>query len=150
MNTDLMLRVADAIEAHPRKFDMRSWYTSERFTPTPSTVPSLLEPDCGTAGCIGGWGMAIEHPGEPYEFEGFLPRVANLFGLSNYAADALFCSFEYGQHDEKDENAKNWWVENGFLEFDEETGDVNYSVSPEDAASALRQIVAGDLTLPEG
>jgi hypothetical protein len=81
MNTELMLRVADAIESHPKQFDM---------------IHYAKEDGCGTVMCIAGWAVFLVYP----ELVGLY--VANedrpdlhdeakeLLGLSKYDADELF------------------------------------------------------------
>lgn len=44
MNKDLLLKVADAIEANPEHFDMENWFQDTA---------------CGTAACIGGWALHL-------------------------------------------------------------------------------------------
>jgi hypothetical protein len=57
MNTDRLLELADAIERADR-FNLRSWAT---YLDVRDGAPPLrdLVHDCGTAGCIGGWTVAL-------------------------------------------------------------------------------------------
>lgn len=49
MNTELLLKVRDAILAEPLKFDMTSWFDLDEESP------------CGTVACIAGHAIAISH-----------------------------------------------------------------------------------------
>jgi hypothetical protein len=59
MNTDRLLELADAIERADR-FYLRSWatYLDVRSQEGAPPLKDLVH-DCGTAGCIGGWTVAL-------------------------------------------------------------------------------------------
>lgn len=55
MNVELLLKVKDQILKEPRQFVMESWFRL--------SIRDI--PNCGTAACIGGWGIAIEFNENP-------------------------------------------------------------------------------------
>lgn len=71
MNTELLLKVRDAILAEPLKFDMRDWLAQSENSP------------CGTTACIAGWAASI-HLGHEK-----LSETARLFN-SNDSDDEFF------------------------------------------------------------
>ena len=53
-NAELINKVADAIEAHPDRYDQEVWTSDGRWK-------SLDVHTCGTAFCIAGWAVAVDH-----------------------------------------------------------------------------------------
>lgn len=91
MNTEMMLRVAAAIESEPERFDMGCW------------IESSSETLCGTVGCIAGTAVAVDLGREPListHLIGILieQRAAKLLGLDYHEAAQLFT------------NRDEWWT----------------------------------------
>lgn len=91
MNTELMLRVADAIEAHPERFDMSEWIYAD---------------PCGTSGCIAGWTVMTAcgdrlrvYNTKQITLDGHVAGTASLaqdlLGLDDETADNLFFMSEW-------------------------------------------------------
>lgn len=63
MNTDLMLKVADHIEAHPEQYNQEVWVKSKfRQTFTVDGMKGYDAADCGTQACIAGWACFLAEP----------------------------------------------------------------------------------------
>jgi hypothetical protein len=64
MNKELLLRVKEAILAHPEHFDMFGFMTGPKFIYESSetviaTIDDLNAGQCGTTACIAGWAVAL-------------------------------------------------------------------------------------------
>ena len=82
LNKELLLRAADAIEANPQHFDMRSWVGVSEY---------------GTTGCIVGWAIFLHKKRKNFSLfalnynrnDNFLPpRLMPILGIES---DELFC-----------------------------------------------------------
>lgn len=86
MNVELLLRVKAKILEEPRQFNMRNYFFTDA-----SNVPN-----CHTAACIGGWGIALSRNETPNQAE-FSTRphwarqlAIKAFDLTDKEADKLF------------------------------------------------------------
>lgn len=90
--TDRLAAVADIIEFTPQRWDQSTWFENVRDD---HAWPALViavgwaeEEDCGTAGCVAGWAVAlcpeITHAADWYE------AGAEALGLDRELAEALF------------------------------------------------------------
>lgn len=78
----------DFLRALPiERFDMTYW-ACEAETATP-VARKVLQHDCGTVACIGGWTMALFQAGENLHGQSY-SDVGDFLGLSPLAALALF------------------------------------------------------------
>lgn len=76
----LLRRIKRKIEAEPRQFLMKEWFTTKRGIP-----------NCGTAACIRGWGIALEQGKNPRAVDAATwPQPCALNLLSLPAKDRLF------------------------------------------------------------
>lgn len=87
MNTKLLRRVQKQILAEPAQVIMEDWFCETR--------QSKRIPNCGTAGCIGGWAVALNEHKTPKEaselFSYSMPQKARIaLGLSRGQAERLF------------------------------------------------------------
>ena len=88
MNTNLMSRIADAIEAEPRAYRQYRFGLSHPFTGEP--VP----PACDTPACVAGWACWLEDGGAPCPDarHGISGRAEVLLDLTNEDACMLFAA----------------------------------------------------------
>lgn len=90
LNVENIKKVRDVIAALPRaRFDMSRWaWRTDGTSVTTGDAVEVLEHDCGTAGCIGGWTEAIF--GSPGVRGWCDEEVAALLGLGGAEGDRLF------------------------------------------------------------
>ena len=88
MNVTLLRKVAAKILEEPKQFDMSWWFLAGR-------APGII-PNCGTAACIAGWGIAIDRK-ISHEMARRMAANHNVsheaskaFGLHDRQADCLF------------------------------------------------------------
>lgn len=109
MNKAFMLKLADLLEILPsERFNMDYWFSYVSETPFGNPAYessySIALNDCGTAGCVAGWTMALANDGV-YDFESVREvqdgtnwlyfsdmedMAANHLGLSHFEAQQLF------------------------------------------------------------
>lgn len=90
MNTELLERIADHIEAVPESWDLSQW----AWTADSRDL-------CDTVGCVAGWAVMLTDPElryrvatEPFEYENYAwePQARELLELTADQASALFAS----------------------------------------------------------
>jgi hypothetical protein len=62
MNTELLLKVKEAILDSPERFDMSEWYDGRLgwcSTSPGKILNDMTDPACGTVACLAGWCVAI-------------------------------------------------------------------------------------------
>lgn len=110
INTTLLILIQDAIKAHPKHFDMRSWYR---------------DTDCGTAACIAGWAIQfgsffkdtdIEHMQVKYEYPvdtSIETGARRMLGMTSNQAYRLFYSPAWIPED----RIEDWLKPEGAIEY---------------------------------
>lgn len=114
MNRENILKVADVIEDHANKFDMDVWGAGD-----------LLH-NCGSAGCIGGWTLALFEN----DASGHSARASEYLGLTTEQGDELFFPSNY-------RDAGEVWTA---------VKDDPHIATAEQAATLLRMIADGTAT----
>ena len=140
MNTDLLLRAADAIEAEPERFQMDQW-----LTPSNTNL-------CGTIGCIAGTVVALEYPIMEH---GFYHWPLALHGMDVESAGAKLLGLD------RDESHNlfvscGWWI-NALYLIGWDTQEIIdlwnthelQAITPKMAAAVLRALAEGKLTIRE-
>lgn len=139
MNTDLLLKIAESIEAQPDKFDLNYFYYTPYFNTSPATAEEFLEGSCGTTACVAGW--AVVCAGLPIK-SSFLDAEADgqtLLGLTDKQARRLF----YANDDSV------WWEYADEYSWDRSdlTDDRWDAITAYEAADVLKRIAKGDIEL---
>lgn len=143
MNTELLLRVADHIEAFPESFDLGWWAA-------PTTESNHPENVCDTVGCVAGWAAMLADPllrvsiasGEidPDLIE-FSPEARKHLEIDDQEADTLFVSNRWWAH-----MMKCFGFESDGLSRDEDWVSLE-DVPAKAAAHILRELAQGNISL---
>ena len=91
MNTDLLRRIADAIEAEPHRFDFSDWYhwsTAPDDAEVLNEAEAFARGECGTTACIAGWAVYLK--GETPKYWAVEHRAQALLDLTTDEAKTLF------------------------------------------------------------
>ena len=141
MNTEMMTRVADAIEASGR-FNLSFFATTDGESGDATLSADALLHNCKTTGCVAGWTNALNNidTGDVYVALHDTDAARQALGISDVQATNLFfakngsvwvdCADEFGWR-------TNQW------------GDVEYwgEISASQAVIVLRRIISGNLVL---
>jgi hypothetical protein len=141
LNTDLLLRIADAIERRPDKFNMDfflsipSEYTDPNST-TRTTVTAANFFDCDAVACVAGWACLLidNFSGDHFDV------AAEALGIECHVAYTLFYPSEntfWGQFTE--EFGWDWSDDDGYTSW--------ACIEPKQAAEVLRRLARGEVTL---
>jgi len=156
MNTDLLLAIADRIEAEPHWFNHSHWGRVYRLGETAPAVDLIMEPSsdgphtrtCTTPCCVGGWAIILS--GHELEARASMRDVAAaLLQLTRYQARLLFQDAWPLAWLPEAPVRRQAWLDRLVAEGrgDPRLGSVFRPVADE-AANVLRRIVSGTIPFP--
>lgn len=146
MNTDLMLEIAERIEAQPDLFDLTDFFEPKDGVPEDEMLPTTGDQfvvSCNTTACVAGWAIVVAQNTTNYwEMGGYHAHHntgRDLLGLTEQEANYLFYAG----------NPKSVWQR-----YADEYG-WDWSCDPDDwsqitgyqAADVLKRIAKGDIEL---
>jgi hypothetical protein len=144
MNTELLLRVADHIEANPESFQMETW-----------AAPAPDVNICDTVGCVAGWTVMLTEPAARQlvsrgaarmERFAWAVHAAKALDINAYQAEVLFTSSTWWGHQM---HVLGFDPEDGYeiVEIDDGHYSAHDGVTAKAAAAILRGVAEGLISL---
>lgn len=89
MNKDLLLEIADAIEAYPDKFNLNYFIFAPALNDETPTTPQMFHGQCRTTACVAGWACVIGD-GKWNSTDDIEAEAQHLLDLTDAEGHALF------------------------------------------------------------
>jgi len=101
IGAELLLAVADAIEANPDNYNQEDWIASDEVlqdAPQTKRFDALIEGSCGTTACVAGWCVAINAKNK--SIRNRIKNLGDSDSVGDMAAKLLWPLLEQNEADE--------------------------------------------------